>query len=90
MLKFFLQFFFIFFFFGCHRENPHSPMNIFHLIFCGLPDLDPLPAFLCYEYITTTQKKIILFVEGKQGWMARERRIRTAEEGHGIIKLYFS
>lgn len=53
--------YFVSFFFVRHRENPHSPMNIFHLIFSGLLDLDPLPAFLCYEYITRTQKKIILF-----------------------------
>lgn len=69
-------------------------MNIFHLIFSGLLDLDPLPAFLHYEYITRTQKKIILFGGGKtQGWMgAREAegRIRMAEEGHGIISRYFS
>lgn len=58
-------FFFFFFFFVCYRENPHSPMNIFHLIFSGLLDLDPPPAFLCYEYIRRTQKKIILFVGGK-------------------------
>lgn len=54
---------FSFLFFVCYRENPHSPMNIFHLIFSGLLDLDPLPAFLCYEYIRT-QKKIILFFGG--------------------------
>lgn len=84
---------FLSFFFVRHRENPHSPMNIFHLIFSGLLDLDPLPAFLCYEYITRTQKKIILFggkntgLDGKGGGGGG---IRMAEEGHGIIKKYFS
>lgn len=68
-------------------------MNIFHLIFSRLLDLDPLPARLCYEYIKRTQREIILFVEKKKkphrGWMVKERRIRTAEEGHGIIKHPF-
>ena len=79
-----------------HRENPHSPMNIFYLISSGLLDLDPLPALLHYEYITRTQKKIFVFffwVGGTQGRMAREWGggwIRMAEEGHGIIKQYFS
>lgn len=69
-------------------------MNIFHLIFSRLLDLDPLPARLCYEYIKRTQRKIILFV-GKEkknpteGGVVKERRIRTAEEGHGIIKRPF-
>lgn len=41
-------------------------MNIFHLIFSRLLDLDPLPARLCYEYIKRTQRKIILFVGEKK------------------------
>lgn len=44
-------------FFVCHRENLHSPMNLFHVIFSGLLDLDPLPVSLCYEYITKTHVK---------------------------------
>lgn len=79
-----------FFFFVRHRENPHSHMNIFYLIFSRLLDLDPLPVFLCYEYITRTQKKIILFGGKTHGWMVREERIRMAEEANGIIKQYFS
>lgn len=75
---------------GQHSENPQSPMNIFHLIFSGLLDLDPLPVFLCYEYITRTQKKIHLFGGKTQGCMEREGRIKIAEEGHSIIKEYFS
>lgn len=78
-----------YFFFVCRRENPHSPMNIFHLIFSGLLDLDPLPVFLCYEYITRTQKKNNFIWEKTQGCMTREGRIRMAEEGHGITKQYF-
>lgn len=60
MLDFILYFFFVVY----HRENPHSPMNIFYLISSGLLDLDPLPALLRYEYITMTQKKIIVFFWG--------------------------
>lgn len=40
-------------------------MNIFYLIFFELLDLDPLLVFLCYEYITRAQKKIISFEERK-------------------------
>ena len=58
-----------------HRENPHSPMNIFYLISSGLLDLDPLPALLHHEYLTRTQKKsFVLFIGGgglRAGWRGR-------------------
>lgn len=71
----------VFVFFVPSIKKSQSPMNIFYLIFSGLLDLDPLPVFLCYEYITRRQRKIILFGGKTQDCTAREWRIRMAEEG---------
>lgn len=48
-------------------------MNIFHLIFSELLYLDPLPAFLCHEYITKDTKESYFICGGKKQNSAEDK-----------------
>ena len=62
----------------CHRENPHSPMNSFHLIFSGLLDLDPSACFPgLWIYYKDTKEKLFLFWGEDTGLAGTRREDKT-------------
>lgn len=77
-----------FLFFGFAIEGTHAaPMNIFHLIFPELLYLDPLPAFLCHEYITKDTKENDFICGVKNQNCVKDK---NGAGGHSIITGRFS